>query len=114
MPGDFPGDRQLLLVDGVVAGGHHLGVERHVYDHHSKGLGHERQHVGVVVGEVVAPQERVVDAAPITRTEVAFIVAGLAAEEVDLGIGLAAILPSQQAAGRNPDQVEAVSVGSGR
>jgi len=63
----FRGDRQLRLEDGVVARGHDLRIERHPDGHVSERLRHERQHVWIVVAEVVAPPERVVDTASVAR-----------------------------------------------
>jgi hypothetical protein len=66
------------------------------------------------LGLVVAPPERVIDAAAVEGAQVALMVAEQAAEEVDLLLALAAVLPCQQAAGRDPDSVEAERVGAVR
>ena len=79
-----------------------------------KRLRHEREHVWIVVAQVVAPQERVVDAAAVEARDVAFVIAEIAAEQVDFVLVLAAVLPCQQAAGRNSDFVEAERIGSDR
>jgi hypothetical protein len=89
-----------------------MGPEGHLDHHGGKRLRHERENVRVVVAQVVTPQEGVVDAAPVEGPEVALIVAGGTAEQVDFGLGLAAVLPGQQAAGRDPDLVEADRVGA--
>jgi hypothetical protein len=98
----------------VVAGGHHLRVERHLDHHVGEGPRHEPDQLGIVVLEVVAPPERVVHAASIEARDVAFVVAGEAAEEVDLLLRLAAVLARQHAAGRDADRVEVERVGSDR
>src|SRR5439155_22329418 len=111
---DLAGDRQLLLVDHVVAGRHHLGVERHLDGHGGKRLRHERENGRIVVAQVVAPEERVVDTSPVEAGDVAFEVAEVATEKVDLVLGLAAVLPRQEAAGGDSNRVEAEGAGSVR
>jgi hypothetical protein len=59
-------------------------VHGHADDHVVERPRHERHDFGVVVVEVVAPAERVVDAASVGCPEVALEVAELAAEEVDV------------------------------
>src|SRR5215510_11287458 len=73
----FPGDRQLLVVDGVVAGRHHLRVEGHLDHHGGERLRHEREDLRIVVGQVVAPAEGVVDAAAVKARDVALEIAGV-------------------------------------
>src|SRR5882724_4622734 len=114
VPTYFRSDRQLLLVDHAVAGGHHFRIEGHLDRHAGKRLRHEREHVWIVVAQVVAPQERVVDASAVEAWDVAFEIAEIAAEQVDLVLVLATVLPCQQAAGRNSDGVEAERIGSDR
>src|SRR6185312_13522994 len=85
----------------VLAGPHNTRVVGHAHRHVGECLRHERQNGWVVVTEVVAPAERVVDAAAVGARHIALVVAGVPTEQVDLLLGLAAILPGEQAAGGN-------------
>ena len=80
----FRRDGQLRLGDDVVARRHDLGVEGHADHHVGERLRHERQDRRIVVVEVVAPPERVVDAAAVEARDVALEVAEEPAEQVDL------------------------------
>jgi hypothetical protein len=59
-----------------------------VPDHVGEGLRHPGQHLGVVVAEVVAPAERVVDAAAVVAGDGALEVALVAAEQGDVEASL--------------------------
>src|SRR5215831_14189320 len=110
-PADLSSDRQRLLVDRVVAGGHHFRIEGHLDHHGGKRLRHERENLWIVVAQVVAPPEGIVDTSSIETRDVAFVIAQVAAEQVDFFLALAAVLSCQQAAGRNSNGVEAERVG---
>src|SRR5438132_362559 len=69
----------------------------------------QRHHVEVVVVEVVAPEERVVDAAPGPD---AFEDSRVPSEQIDLCLCLAAVLPREDAARRDPGKVELECVGT--
>jgi len=77
---DFAADRQLLVVNGVVARRHDLRVERHLNDHVGERLRHEGEHSWIVVAQVVAPEERVIHAATIEARDSAFEVSDGATE----------------------------------
>src|SRR5262249_28417616 len=104
---DLPGNRQLLVVDRVVAGRHHLRVEGHLDDHAGERFRHEREHRGDVVAQVVAPEEGVVDTSAVETRNVAFEVAEETAEQIDFLLALAAVLTREQTTCRNADLVEA-------
>ena len=108
---DLFGDRQLLVEDDAATRGHHLRVKRHLDHHVREASRHEREDVRVVVAQVVAPPERVVDAAAVEARDIPLEVPKVAAEEVDLLLRLAAVLSRQDAARRNTDVVEADRVG---
>src|SRR5262249_61778001 len=76
-------DRQLGLVDDVVARGHHLVVEGHPDHHVRERLRHERENLGIVVAEVVAPPERVVDTSSIETRDISFEVPEGTTEQVN-------------------------------
>src|SRR5947207_8734995 len=82
-------------------GPHHRRVVRHLRNAIREVPGYERQDVWVVVVEVVAPAERVVHAPAVGGAEVALVVAGGAAEQIDLILRLAAVLPGQHTARRD-------------
>src|SRR5437763_1026826 len=77
---------------------HHLRVERHLDDHRRERARHERHDVLIVVAQVVAPQEWVVDTPAVEARDAAFEVPGVAAEQIDLVLRLAAVLARQHAA----------------
>src|SRR4051794_625237 len=101
----FRSDRQRRLVHRVVARGHHFRIEGHPAHGVSERLGHEREYRRVVVAEVVAPAERVVDTSSVGTWNFPFVIPKVAAEQVDLLLRLAAVLPCQQTAGWNSDSV---------
>lgn len=95
----FRGDRQLLLEDRVVARGHHLVIEGHLDHGVSKRLRHECEYRGIVVAEVVAPPERVVDTSSVETRDVPFVIPKGTTEQVDFLLRLAAVLAGEQTAG---------------
>src|SRR5207247_10068306 len=110
----FRRDWQLRPVDSVVARGHHLRVERHLDHHGAERPRLERKYRWIVVAEVVAPPEWVVDTTSVETRNVSFEVAYMTNEQVDFGLRLAAVLPGQHAAGWDTDFVEAERVRSDR
>jgi hypothetical protein len=66
------------------------------------------------VAEVVTPPERVVDASAVEARNVSFEVSEISAEQVDIPLGLAAVLAGQHAARRNAGKVEVECVRSDR
>src|SRR3954452_18618665 len=77
-------ERDLPLLRRRVDGRRQVLSERHVDDLVGERARHERQHARVVVAEVVAPAERVVDASAVETRNVALEVPGEAAEQVHL------------------------------
>src|SRR5262249_16047603 len=110
----FRGDRQLRPVDRVVACGHDFCVEGHPDHRVGERLRHERKYPGIVVAELVAPTEWVVDTSSVETRDVSLIIADVTAEQVDLLLALAAILTCQHTVSGNSRRVEAERVGSDR
>jgi glycosyltransferase involved in cell wall biosynthesis len=112
-------DRQPRLAVRVVARGHHLLIEDLLIEGHpdhgvSKRLRHEREYCRIVVAEVVAEPERVVDTSSVETRNVSLIIPEATTEQVDFLLRLAAVLPGQQAAGWYSRLVEAERVRSDR